>query len=251
MKNRVNVKEVKSGLQDRRSFLKISGLALAGTGLLLAGCSDDDDAGGMAADNQLPGVRNGVFDLGGGDLGILTYAYALEQLEADFYTRVVNNNNFTSVFSAEEQEILVDLYNHEVVHREFFRAAISGALNGDTARLLPNLEFDYGSLNFGNRLTVLQTAKTLEDTGVAAYNGAGRYISDVNYLLIAGKIVSVEARHASAIRDLLNPGSADFAGNDVVTTDTGLDVARRPSQIISEVAALDVVQTQFTAQFLP
>ena len=246
---KVKVEEVKSNLTNRRSFLKISGLAIAGTGLVLAGCNNDDDGGMAPVDNQLPGVRNGVFDLGGGDAGILTYAYALEQLEADFYTRVVNGNNFGNVFSSEEQTVLTDLYNHEVIHREFFRAALTGALN-DPDRLLPDLDFDYGDLNFGNRLQVLNTAKTLEDTGVAAYNGAGRYITTPDYLVIAGKIVSVEARHASAIRSLLNPGSADFAGNDVIDAN-GLDLAQMPSQILAAVGSLGVVQTPFTAQFLP
>lgn len=245
---KVKVEEVKSNLTNRRSFLKISGLAIAGTGLVLAGCSDDDE-GGMPTDNQLPGVRNGKFDLGGGDAGILTYAYALEQLEADFYTRVVNGNNFGNVFSSEEQAVLTDLYRHEVIHREFFKTALTGVLN-DPDRLLPNLDFDYGDLNFGNRLQVLNTAKTLEDTGVAAYNGAGRYITTPDYLVIAGKIVSVEARHASAIRSLLNPGSADFAGNDVVDAN-GLDLAQMPSEILAAVGSLDIIQTPFTAQFLP
>ncbi|MUV02741.1 ferritin-like domain-containing protein [Flavobacterium rakeshii] len=251
MMKKVKVEEVKSNLTNRRSFLRISGLAIAGTGLVIAGCSNDDD-GGMTdppVDNQLPGVRNGVFDLGGGDAGILTYAYALEQLEADFYTRVVNGNNFGSVFSSEEQSVLTDLYRHEVIHREFFRAALTGALN-DPDRVLPDLDFDYGGLDFGNRLQVLNTAKTLEDTGVAAYNGAGRYITTPDYLVIAGKIVSVEARHASAIRSLLNPGSADFAGNDVIDAN-GLDLAQMPSEILAAVGSLGVVQTPFTAQFLP
>ncbi|WP_330442649.1 ferritin-like domain-containing protein [Flavobacterium sp. C4GT6] len=249
---KVKVEEVKSNLTNRRSFLRISGLAIAGTGLVIAGCSNDDDGGMMTdppVDNQLPGVRNGVFDLGGGDAGILTYAYALEQLEADFYTRVVNGNNFGSVFSSEEQSVLTDLYRHEVVHREFFRAALAGALN-DPDRVLPDLDFDYGGLDFGNRLQVLNTAKTLEDTGVAAYNGAGRYITTPDYLVIAGKIVSVEARHASAIRSLLNPGSADFAGDDVIDAN-GLDLAQMPSEILAAVGSLGVVQTPFTAQFLP
>ncbi|WP_417366160.1 ferritin-like domain-containing protein [Flavobacterium beibuense] len=251
MMKKVKVEEVKSNLTNRRSFLRISGLAIAGTGLVIAGCSNDDD-GGMTdppVDNQLPGVRNGVFDLGGGDAGILTYAYALEQLEADFYTRVVNGNNFGSVFSSEEQSVLTDLYRHEVIHREFFRTALTGVLN-DPDRLLPDLNFDYGDLNFSNRLQVLNTAKTLEDTGVAAYNGAGRYITTPDYLVIAGKIVSVEARHASAIRSLLNPGSADFAGNDVIDAN-GLDLAQMPSEILAAVGSLGVVQTPFTAQFLP
>lgn len=245
---KVHVKEVGTGLPSRRSFLKISGLTLAGTGLLLAGCSSDDDSGSNS--DKLPGVRNGKFDLGGGDLGILTYAYALEQLEADFYTKVVNGNTFGTIFNTEERTVLEDLYRHEVVHREFFKAALTNALEDD-ARVLPSLQFAYDSVSFGNRLQVLNTAKALEDTGVSAYNGAGRYIDSAEYLLLAGKIVSVEARHASAIRSLLNPGTDSFAGDDVVTTTDGLDKAEKPSTIISQVSALDFIQTPFTANFLP
>jgi len=250
-KTKVEVREVATGLASRRSFLKISGLTLAGTGLLLAGCSDDDDAPGTNPDpNMLPGIVNGTFDLGGGDAGILTYAYALEQLEADFYTRVVNSNTFGSTFNEEEKSVLTDLYRHEVIHREFFKAALTGALANTEGVVLPDLEFSYGSVNFSNRLSVLNTAKALEDTGVSAYNGAGRYITNPDYLLIAGKIVSVEARHASAIRDLLNPDSADFAGNDVVDVN-GLDKAQKPSQIIPAVSSLNFIQTPFTALYLP
>jgi hypothetical protein len=90
----------------------------------------------------------------------------------------------------------------------------------------------------------------LEDNGVAAYNGAGRYITNPDYLLLAGKIVSVEARHASAARTLINFNSVDFAVDGIVDVNTGLDVPRKPSQIITEVKALNIIQTNFTAQFL-
>jgi hypothetical protein len=52
---------------------------------------------------------------------VLTYAYALEQLEADFYTKVVNASGFNSNFTAEDKLVLIDLYNHEVIHREFLK----------------------------------------------------------------------------------------------------------------------------------
>lgn len=180
---------------------------------------------------------------------MLTYAYALEQLEADFYTKVVNASGFNANFTDEDKKVLIDLYNHEVIHREFFKAALTGVLPDPSTQLLPGLAFKYGSLNFSNRDQVLATAKALEDTGVAAYNGAGKLITNPDYLLLAGKIVSVEARHASAIRSLINPNSKDFAGDDVVNTSTGLDVAKNPSEVIT--VASGFISTAFTAVYLP
>lgn len=193
----------------------------------MVGCSDDD----------FEIIDSNVFDLGTGDVGVLNYAYALEQLEADFYTKVVNN--FYSGISSVEQQIFTDLYHHEVIHRDFFKAAISGA----TSNMLPTLEFQYPNVNFNDRNSVLATAKALEDTGVAAYNAAGKYISNPDYLVIAGKIVSVEARHAAAIRDLINPGTAAFSGDDVIDAN-GLDVAKEPSDIV--MAAGGFIKTKFT-----
>lgn len=171
-------------------------------------------------------------------------------MEADFYTKVVNGSYWSKASSLEKQ-VLEDLYFHEVNHRDFFSAAISAAVGSNKGAKLPILEFDYGSFDFGSRDQVLGTAKVLEDTGVAAYNGAGRLLTNPDYLVIAGKIVSVEARHASAIRTLINPGSADFAGDDVVDPVTGLDRALDPSDILAAVGDTGFIKTAFTAMNLP
>jgi len=229
MKKTINVSSQGATLDtSRRNFLKLGGIGLAMAGLTLIGCDDDTDFGMMG---------DKVFDLGTGDVGVLNYAYALEQLEADFYTKVVNN--FYSGISSMEKEIFTDLYHHEVIHRDFFKAAISGA----TSNVLPTLQFQYSNVNFNDRNSVLATAKALEDTGVAAYNGAGKYITNPAYLVIAGKIVSVEARHASAIRNIINPGSADFSGDDVIDSN-GLDLAKEPKDIV--MAAGGFIKTPFT-----
>lgn len=248
MKNEVKIHEVNPVLNNRRSFLKLGGLTMVTAGLLMAGCRDDVDDDSVD-DTSLPGIRNGVFDLGSGDFGVLTYAYALEQLEADFYTKAVNATNFNTAFNEIERQVLTDLYYHEVVHRDFFKAALTGALPDPNTQLLPTLAFNYGSLNFNSRNDVLATAKALEDTGVAAYNGAGKLIKSPDYLLLAGKIVSVEARHASAIRSLINPNSKDFAGDDIVNTTNGLDAASNPSQILK--VAGGFITTEFSAKYLP
>jgi len=210
----------------RRNFLKMSGVGAMVAGLALVGCNDDFDD-----------VNTGIFDLGMGDVGVLNYAYALEQLEADFYTKVVNS--FYTNASTTEKTVLTDIYHHEVIHRDFFKAALSGV----TSQVLPTLEFQYPNVNFSDRTSVLATAKALEDTGVAAYNAAGKFITNPDYLVIAGKIVSVEARHASAIRDMINPGTAAFSGDDVIDAN-GLDVAKEPKDVVA--AAGGFFKTPFT-----
>lgn len=181
-----------------------------------------------------------VANFGTGDIGILNYAYALEQLEAAFYTQVVDGAYYEGA-PENEKAIMMDLMKHEVAHREFFKAAL-----GDAA--IPSLTVDFSDIDFASRDSVLTYAKTFEDLGVSAYNGAGQFIENVDYLVIAGKIVSVEARHASAIRDLINPNAMDFAGDDIINAN-GLEVTRSFSQILE--AAAPFITTQLDVSGLP
>jgi rubrerythrin len=196
----------------RKSFLKYT--ALSGTAMVLGleACKKDN--------NNNPAPSGSVTDVGSGDPGILNFAYALEQLEAAFYIKV--NASFYSNITTDEKQILTDIMNHEVAHRDFFKAALGSAA-------IKTLSFDFSSINFTDRTSVLSTAKALEDTGVSAYNGAGKYFKSPDYLTLAGKIVSVEARHASAIRDLLMPKTSSFAGDDVIDATSGLDFSRTPN----------------------
>lgn len=217
----------------RDGFLKYTGAALATTGLFLAGCKKEK----TPVIEPLP-AEDGV-NLGSGDIGILNYAYALEQLEAAFYTQVMAQQYAN--MTATEAAILNDLKMHEIAHRDFFKAALG-------SKAIGNLEVNFSSIDFTSKASVLGTAKAFEDLGVAAYNGAGKLIVDANYLLLAGKIVSVEARHAAAIRDLLNPGTSSFAGDDIINNN-GLDDAKTPSQVLAIAGAY--VKTKINASNLP
>ncbi len=217
----------------RRTFMKYASLTAGVAALAMAGCDDDDDSN-MNTDGD-------AVDFGSNDIGILNYAYALEQLEAGFYTTVVANASFASIFTVAEQAILTDIRDHEIAHREFLKAALG-------TNAIKDLEVNFSAINFSSRESILNAARTFEDLGVAAYNGAGNLIADVNYLLIAGKIVSVEARHAAAIRDLINPKSTDFAGDAVVDAN-GFDGAMSPQDVL--VAAAPFLKTKVTFKNVP
>ncbi len=207
----------------RRSFLKYSGATLATAGLVLSGCKEFYDY-----IPKEPGADK--VNLGSGDVGILNYAYTLEQLEAAFYEMVMKMPYHG--MSIEEAIILEDIKNHEVVHREFFKAALGS--DGIAA-----LAFDFSSIDFDSRESVLSTAKTFEDLGVGAYNGAGKLLKSVDYLLIAGKIVSVEARHAAALRHMVDTDPTSFAGDDVIDKN-GLDRALAPQAVLEQAAGFIV-----------
>ncbi|MHB1178865.1 MAG: ferritin-like domain-containing protein, partial [Daejeonella sp.] len=69
---------------------------------------------------------------------------------------------------------------------------------------------------------------------------------DAGYLTIAGKIVSVEARHAALIRDLISNGS--FANSEVIDAN-GLDKSRMPLEVL--MIASTYVKTEINANDLP
>ena len=201
----------------RRSFFMYAGATAGATALVLAGCSKDSD----------PTTNNGSVSLGAGDVGVLNYAYALEQLEAAFYAKIVASP--AADFKAGELDYFKEVAAHEAIHRDFFKAAITR--DAGATKLLRNLTPNFTSIDFSKRASVLGAAQAFEDLGVAAYNGAGKLIKTAAYLVIAGQIVSVEARHAAYVRELVMPGS--FAADGQVDAITGLDKAMSPVDVIA------------------
>lgn len=224
--------DVQCQSDGKRTFLKLGGAALAS--LALSNAATETLAANGNRILSIPvAPQSGAVDLGSGDTGILNYAYALEQLEAAFYTQVMQSpfQGMTQI----ERQILTDIRDHEIVHREFLKTALAG---GAIPALTPN----FGKIKFNNRNSVLGTARVFEDLGVAAYNGAGKLLTNPDFLTLAGKIVSVEARHAAAIRDLIKPFSKDFAPKP-------LDNAFDPPTVLK--AAQPFISTRISGDNLP
>lgn len=210
---------------SRRNFLRFTGMAGASAALVITGCGKEGND-----------INTGI-NLGSGDIGVLNYAYALEQLEAAFYTQVATS--FYSGITEPEKQYFEEVRDHEIAHREFFKKALG-------TKAIPALEVNFSTIDFSSRDSVLATAKAFEDLGVSAYNGAGKLLTNADYLLLAGKIVSVEARHAALVRDLIANGS--FADNTVIDMN-GLDKSRSPMEVLQIAGAY--LRTKINASNLP
>ena len=212
----------------RRSFFMYAGATAGASALVLAGCSKDSVAPAPTLPSGNSTNADGVtINLGSGDVGVLNFAYALEQLEADFYSKVAALSNGGALLGTTAFAYFQQVAKHEAIHRDFFKAALTRDAPGQVLR---GLTPKYPAATFTDSANILATAKAFEDLGVAAYNGAGKLIKKVDYLLLAGKIVSVEARHAAYIRDLISSGS--FAADDQVDPASGLDKAMKPTDVI-------------------
>lgn len=218
IKDELQEKSLFNGSLGRRSFLQFAGASAAGMALVAAGCKKD---------RGYPDMNSGATLDFKDDFGVLNYAYALEQLEAAFYIKVASAP--PSSFTTAQKAYFQDIQFHEIAHREFFKNALSTAAIG-------SLEVDFSSIDFTSATSVLGAAMAFEDLGVSAYNGAGVRIKTDAYLVLAGKIVSVEARHAAYIRDLISNGSfADLNSLTALGANNagGLDGALTPDKVLA------------------
>ncbi|HEV7753627.1 MAG TPA: ferritin-like domain-containing protein, partial [Baekduia sp.] len=123
------------------------------------------------------------------DIAILNFALTLEYLESEFYKAAVPNIDRNAQGSLAEFAAVVR--DHELAHV----AALKKVL-GSKAVKKPT--FDFGAA-VTDVPTFIKTSFALENTGVHAYLGQAGRIKTPALLGAAASIVTVEARHASAV----------------------------------------------------
>ena len=131
--------------------------------------------------------------------GVLNYALTLEYLEAEYYT--IGASTAGLVPSGPAAGAIATIRDHENAHVAFLKQVL-----GNAAVAKPNFDFTAGGAFadvFSNYDTFLALAQAFEDTGVRAYKGQAGILKGNRVVLTAAlQIHSVEARHASHIRQM-------------------------------------------------
>lgn len=205
----------------RLGFLKKAGLAggaVVGSGAVMSTLAPSAFA---AKQKGRPPAK-----FGKGDVGILNYALTLEYLEAAFYNGATAANlPLTPQASAFLKTVTVD----ENAHVKFLKKAL-----GSKAAKEP--KFDFKGSN-ASADAFMKTAAVLENTGVHAYLGQVLNIKNPEYVVAAGSILTIEARHASVI-GLLNEASPTGA---MITPDGARDVPFPASKVLAAVEGLKFI----------
>jgi rubrerythrin len=138
-----------------------------------------------------PYVSRALGATAGNDIGVLTFALSLEEVEAAFYKHALANAGLTG----RVKEIATEFGAHEVEHAETLSKLVQqlGEKPGEPSKT---------SFPVTDEESFLKVAVMLEDVGVAAYNGAAPLIETPDLIAAAGGIVQVEARHSGALRML-------------------------------------------------
>lgn len=124
------------------------------------------------------------------DVEVLNYALTLEHLEAAFYEMVGDFDFGMDPYGNSINEYLTVIGEHEAAHVATLTDVVTQLGGEPVARA----QYDFGVTDAHS---FLMTAATLENVGVAAYDGAGASLQSPDLLTAAGSIVAVEARHAA------------------------------------------------------
>jgi rubrerythrin len=204
-------------LDSRRSFLQKSAavggsalvLALGGSSTALAHDADDDETS---------------------DVDVLNFALTLEHLEYAFYRDLLDRfdekdfkkaktlNGFANRTREDVRSNLKDIRDHEETHVDALTEVIK-ELGGDPVE---EACYDFGVENVDDFLTI---AAVLENTGVAAYDGAIELIESADLLTTGATIATVEARHASYLNFLTDADPFPEAFDETKTKGEVLDAA--------------------------
>jgi rubrerythrin len=134
------------------------------------------------------------------DQQVLAFALGLEQLESAFYKAATSRAGLTGQAAALAKSFGSQEDQHVTTISQLFNQL------GGKPPAAPKAKF-----GLTDEASFLRLAVTLEDLGVAAYNGATALVKTPDILSALGSIVNVEARHSAALRALAGQDPAPAA----------------------------------------
>lgn len=159
----------------------------------------------------------------------LNFALSLEYLEYHFYNHALLGTDVTFAYpTTAAKAAITTIRDHELAHVNLLKGALGSAARAEINYAMT--DFTAGG-TFGdvyqNYLTFLKVALGFEDTGVRAYKGQATVLKGNAVLTTALQIHSVEARHASHIRQMLAAAGASIKpwislGAGGISNDTGV-----------------------------
>lgn len=206
---------------SRRRLLRNAGITGGVAALGTVGfAAAQDDATPEVGDEATPVTGESPFE---GPVDVLNYALTLEHLETAFYRDGLEEFDSAAFealgFQSSVYDNLTEIAAHEAAHVETLTATITD-LGGEPVE---EAEYDFG---YEDAAGFLEVALALEDTGVAAYQGAAQYLIEEDDLLTAALTIhGVEARHAAYLALLNEANPFPEAFNPSLTPEEVLEIA--------------------------
>jgi hypothetical protein len=179
---------------------------------------------------------------GTGDIKVLNYALALEQLEANFYNQLRKrltvggyNENGTNIpglgltTGEEDVQYVLEFELVERAHRDFLTAAL-----GSSA--IQPFKYDFG-LDTKTRQQALDLLHNIERTGTSAYLGAINEFATTTYVQTAAAIQGTEARHTAVIARVCNTLFGETRKTAPgYQNNNGIDVGFAPDTVLAAIS---------------
>ncbi len=189
------------------------------------------------------------------DFGFLNFVLLFEEIELAFYAAVVKSGKI----SGQQLEYIQAFAAHEAKHVEFLRNLLGSKVIFKSR----DLSFNQAGLAaiLTDRQKILNTVCTFTDLGVHAYNGAGLSLTNPTFLLAVASMVSVEARHAAGIREVLKRPATEPDSDAAVKSATivnslnpfqgrAYDELYSPRQIVGIVKSLNILKNPINGKLV-
>ncbi|UKT65167.1 ferritin-like domain-containing protein [Pedobacter mucosus] len=157
----------------------------------------------------------------------LNFALSLEYLEYHFYNHALVAAPTLTIPSGAPLAAITTIRDHELAHVNLLKGALGTAARAEITYAMT--DFTAGGTFptvYSDYVTFLKVALGFEDTGVRAYKGQATVLKGLSVLTTALQIHSVEARHASHIRQMLASNGASIkpwiTGSATQSNDTGV-----------------------------